>query len=123
MVAVAEVSESHKDMYSLWKSDFFRIYISFLHVITRPSRAAYKSATSIGNSATSATARKFEPMSDKPNFYTWLVARAGEDSIVGDLATDVKQDHGIVRLRKIIQLCRMAALPFRARVACNQRTA
>ena len=39
-------------------------------------------------------------MSDKPNFYTWLVARAGEDSIVGDLAADVKQDKGSVVLRK-----------------------
>lgn len=39
-------------------------------------------------------------MSDKPNFYEWLIARAGEDSIVGDLATDVKQDGGIGMLRK-----------------------
>lgn len=39
-------------------------------------------------------------MSNKPNFYEWLIARAGEDSIVGDLATDVKQDKGSVVLRK-----------------------
>lgn len=45
MVAVPEVPDFYNDMYPLWKSVFFRIYIGFLHVITRPSRAAYKSAT------------------------------------------------------------------------------